>query len=328
MVMKPQPWGEALDHVVRQHDGMPHLLVPSPAGRPFTQEFAHELAEEPWLAFACGRYEGIDERVLEHAATTMRVTPVSLGDYVLNGGEIAAVAIIEAVGRLVPGVVGNPESLVEESHADGHLEYPVYTKPAVWEGLSVPDVLLSGNHAAIDAWRRDQQLQRTTERRPDLLEERAPVAADLGELLTLQRACWVQEALVNRSLDIPALHEGFDDVHDWLPEHAARWTSIILRSQGRLIGAVRGRVDPDDPVVWEISRLMVAPDLQGGGYGRHLLSRVEELAPTQVSSFRLFTGARSKGNQRWYRRAGYRPVEGPRPAGTVLLGRSRGGTRG
>ncbi len=169
MVMRPEPWGEALDHVREQAPGVPHLLVPSPSGVPFTQAMAHDLAAEPWLAFACGRYEGIDERVLDEASTMMRVTPVSLGDYVLNGGEVAVLAVVEAVARLLPGVVGNAESLVEESHEGGLLEYPVYTKPASWRGREVPEVLLSGHHGRVAAWRHAQRLARTAERRPDLL---------------------------------------------------------------------------------------------------------------------------------------------------------------
>ena len=136
---------------------------------PFTQALARELAAEPWLAFACGRYEGIDERVLEHAATRMPVTLVSLGDYVLNGGEVAVLAMVEAVARLIPGVIGNAASLVEESHEDGLLEYPVYTKPPTWRGLDVPEILLSGNHGAIASWRHAQRVARTEQRRPDLL---------------------------------------------------------------------------------------------------------------------------------------------------------------
>ena len=166
MVMKPEPWGEALDGIL---DDDAVVVFPSPAGEPFTQAMARELADEPHLVFGCGRYEGIDERVVEHTATRARVRMVSLGDYVLNGGEVAAMAMIEAIGRLIPGVVGNPESLVEESHSDGLLEYPSYTKPAEWRGLSVPPVLLSGNHAAIASWRREQQLERTRRVRPDLL---------------------------------------------------------------------------------------------------------------------------------------------------------------
>ncbi len=170
MVMRPEPWGEALDALVSTGGGaVPRLLVPTPSGMPFTQALARNLAAEPWLAFACGRYEGIDERVIEYAAGLMPVTPVSLGDYVLNGGEVAVLAIVEAVARLLPGVIGNAESLVEESHEDGLLEYPVYTKPASWRGLDVPEVLLSGNHGAIAAWRHAQRLERTAARRPDLL---------------------------------------------------------------------------------------------------------------------------------------------------------------
>jgi tRNA (guanine37-N1)-methyltransferase len=169
MVMKPEPWGEALDEITSDAEH-PVILFPSPAGALFTQETARELALEPRLVFGCGRYEGIDERVFEYAADLGRVRLVSLGDYVLNGGEVATMAMIEAIGRLVPGVIGNPESLVEESHEDGLLEYPSFTKPAEWRGRDVPAVLLSGNHGAIAEWRRDQQIARTKERRPDLWE--------------------------------------------------------------------------------------------------------------------------------------------------------------
>lgn len=170
MVMKPEPWGEALDALV-PGPAAPLLVVPTPAGIPFTQALAARLAAREWLLFACGRYEGIDARVVEHAATRMDVLEVSLGDYVLNGGEVAALAIIEAVVRLLPGVLGNPASLVEESHGlDGLLEYPVYTKPASWRGLEVPGVLLSGHHGQVEQWRREAALRRTAERRPDLLD--------------------------------------------------------------------------------------------------------------------------------------------------------------
>jgi len=169
MVMKPEPWGEALDAIIGDAASDALLVVPSPAGEPFTQQLARELAAEEHLVFACGRYEGIDQRVVDHYATRMRVRLVSLGDYVLNGGEVAVMAMIEAAGRLVPGVVGNPESLVEESHADGLLEYPSYTKPAEWRGLAVPPILLSGHHGEIAAWRHEQQLERTRRVRPELL---------------------------------------------------------------------------------------------------------------------------------------------------------------
>lgn len=173
MVMKPEPWGEALDGILHGGEAQgtepPVVIFPSPAGELFTQKLAHELALEPRLVFGCGRYEGIDQRVVDYASTRARVRLVSLGDYVLNGGEVATMAMIEAIGRLIPGVVGNPESLVEESHADGLLEYPSYTKPAEWRGLPVPPVLLSGNHGAIATWRHEQQLERTRAVRPDLL---------------------------------------------------------------------------------------------------------------------------------------------------------------
>jgi tRNA (guanine37-N1)-methyltransferase len=173
MVMKPEPWAQALASIAEerpQAEGKPVLIVPSPAGERFTQALAYELAEEEHLAFACGRYEGIDERVIEWSREHFDVRPVSLGDYVLNGGEVAVLAMVEAIGRLLPGVVGNPESLVEESHSDGLLEYPVYTKPSVWRDREVPAVLLSGNHGRIAQWRRHEQFRRTAQRRPDLLE--------------------------------------------------------------------------------------------------------------------------------------------------------------
>ena len=182
MVMKAEPWGLALDEVLAasplkvatedaaEADTRPLLIVPSPAGAVFDQAMAYELAEEKHIVFAPARYEGIDERVLDWAQEGFRVMPVSLGDYVLYGGEVAVMAMIEAITRLIPGAMGNPASLEEESHTGGLLEYPVYTKPAVWRDREVPEVLLSGNHGAIARWRRDRQIERTLERRPDLLE--------------------------------------------------------------------------------------------------------------------------------------------------------------
>jgi tRNA (guanine37-N1)-methyltransferase len=167
MIMKPEPWALALDSVLTSES---IVIFPSPAGVPFKQDTARELAGAAHLVFACGRYEGIDQRVVEYASTRAKVVELSLGDYVLNGGEVAAVAMIEAVVRLVPGVIGNFESLAEESHSDGLLEYPGYTKPALWRGMSVPEVLLSGNHAEIEKWRKDQSLERTRRIRPDLLD--------------------------------------------------------------------------------------------------------------------------------------------------------------
>ncbi len=171
MVMKPEPWGEALDALEGASPLPMTVIVTTPAGRLFTQELAYELAAKERLVFACGRYEGIDQRVVDYCQERYEVVEVSLGDYVLNGGEVAALAITEAVVRLLPGVLGNPESLWEESHSAGNeqlLEYPNYTKPPVWRGREVPEVLLSGNHGLVAKWRREQAEARTRERRPDL----------------------------------------------------------------------------------------------------------------------------------------------------------------
>jgi tRNA (guanine37-N1)-methyltransferase len=327
MVMKPEPWGEALDAVATD-DAV--LVVPTPAGRPFTQGVAAELSNREHLVFACGRYEGIDQRVVDDAATRMEVRELSVGDYVLNGGEVAALAMIEAVVRLLPGFMGNAESLDEESHADGLLEYPVYTKPASWRGREVPEVLLSGDHGRVAAWRHDQSVRRTADRRPDLAHAArvvdlgafaAEVAladpADAAELFTLQRACWVQEQQANPDTHIPPLHEDLADVQAWLGE----WTTLVLRSGGRLVAAVRGRLAGEE---WDIGRLMVAPDLQGRGIGQLLLDAIEAAAPVEATGYVLFTGALSERNIRIYRKAGYRLL-GPDPEapGAVRLVKRR-----
>ncbi|MBM0234845.1 tRNA (guanosine(37)-N1)-methyltransferase TrmD [Micromonospora sp. STR1_7] len=188
MVMRPEPWGEALDALAPAEAAPPRLLVPSPAGAPFTQAMAHELAAESHLLFACGRYEGIDQRVLTHAATRMPVTEVSLGDYVLFGGEVAVLVILEAVTRLLPGVLGNAGSLDEESHAHGLLEAPIYTKPPSWRGHEVPEVLRSGDHGRIARWRREEGLLRTAARRPDLLAALPADRLDKRDIAALDRA--------------------------------------------------------------------------------------------------------------------------------------------
>lgn len=166
MLMKPEPWGKALDQILTV-DSI--VVFPTPAGALFNQQTAKELSLAKHLVFACGRYEGIDQRVVDYATSKARVMELSIGDYVLNGGEVAALAMTEAIVRLIPGVIGNAESLSEESHSQGLLEYPSYTKPSSWKGLEVPEVLLSGNHQAIADWRRAQSLERTKARRPDLL---------------------------------------------------------------------------------------------------------------------------------------------------------------
>lgn len=170
MVMKPEPWGLAFDQLLAGEE-KPVVIFTTPAGIPFTQELAQKLSTKEHLVFACGRYEGIDQRVVEYASSQAEVLEISIGDYVLNGGEVAAIAMIEAIGRLIPGVIGNADSLAEESHNDGLLEYPSYTKPASWRGLEVPGVLLSGHHAEIEKWRHQQALARTKQNRPDLLRD-------------------------------------------------------------------------------------------------------------------------------------------------------------
>ncbi|WP_448071620.1 tRNA (guanosine(37)-N1)-methyltransferase TrmD [Georgenia yuyongxinii] len=205
MVMRPDVWGKALDDVLAAGAaaaggpaGGPAaprqvLLVPTPSGERFSQAMAEDLARADQLVLACGRYEGIDARVAEHyrAYGGVEVREVSLGDYVLNGGEVAALVIVEAVARLLPGVLGNPDSLVEESHgAAGLLEYPVYTKPPVWAGLEVPAVLTSGHHGNVARWRRDQALARTARRRPDMLAALDADRLDRADRVALAGQGW------------------------------------------------------------------------------------------------------------------------------------------
>lgn len=323
MVMKPEPWGAAFDDLAV--DGAT-VVVPTPSGRALTQALARDLAQRPRLVFACGRYEGIDQRVLDHAATRAEVVEVSLGDYVLNGGEVAALAVTEAVVRLLPGFMGNAASLVEESHEGGLLEYPSYTKPATWRGLDVPEVLLSGDHGAIARWRSEQAVRRTSERRPDLLHAShaqsewqvvPAVRADAGEVLTLQLACWVSEAIANDDLTIPTLHEGLEDVVASIED----WDTYVVRSAGRLVASVRGRLEQER---WEIGRLMVAPDLRGRGLGRLLLEHVQRVAPPAATTYRLFTGKHSAANLRMYKKAGFsvrEVLDGP--SGPAVLTKPR-----
>ena len=197
MLMKPEPWGQALDAVLARGGPapVPRLLVPTPAGRPFTQALAAELAAESWLAFACGRYEGIDGRVVDDARRRMPVDEVSLGDYVLAGGEVAVLVVVEAVARLLPGVLGNRASTEQDSFSDGLLEAPSYTRPPEWRGLAVPPVLLSGDHARIARWRRDEGLRRTARLRPDLLARLAPELDDHDRaVLAEQRAAEIDRS--------------------------------------------------------------------------------------------------------------------------------------
>jgi len=320
MVMRPEPWGEALDAVSTEST---RLVVLTPSGRPFTQALAYELAAESHLVLACGRYEGIDARVVEHARPALRVDEVSIGDYVLNGGEAAALVIIEAVVRLLPGVIGNPASLAEESHSadqDGLLEYPVYTKPPSWRGHDVPAVLFSGHHGKIAGWRREQSIARTRARRPDLLppglvelvvEPARPT--DAGELLTLQRAAYVPEGRRHASFAIPPLTETLAE----LTQALATDTVLVARLGTRIVGSVRGAVEAER--TWYVGRLAVAPDHQGTGIGGTLLERIEGLAPSDTLRFRLTTGANSTANLAFYARRGYRETERVNPPGEVPL---------
>jgi len=163
MVLKPEPIFEAVEAIEKKND-TPIILL-SPQGRLFTQNVAQELTQHSRLILICGHYEGVDERVREHLATD----EISIGDYVLSGGELAAMVVIESVFRLVPGVLGSEASPLDDSHVGGLLEYPHYTRPPQYRGWPVPEVLLSGNHAQIDSWRREQAIRRTLEQRPELL---------------------------------------------------------------------------------------------------------------------------------------------------------------
>ncbi len=226
MVMKPEVWGPALDDVAAgraghelasaephrnaaRHDelngvapqaypgedaDLPLLIVPTPAGRPFTQSDARAWSAEDHIVFACGRYEGIDQRVIDDAAGRYRVREVSIGDYVLIGGEVAALVIAEAVVRLIPGVLGNRRSHEEDSFSDGLLEGPCYTKPRSWRGLDVPEVLFSGDHARVDRWHRERSLERTWRRRPELLDAAELTAADRDFLAGLAEAAEAEPA--------------------------------------------------------------------------------------------------------------------------------------
>jgi tRNA (guanine37-N1)-methyltransferase len=196
MVMKPEPWGEALDAVVPEGNHA-RLVIPTPAGVPFTQVTAADYAAEGHLVFACGRYEGIDARVVDYARARMAVDEVSIGDYVLAGGELAVLVMTEAVARLLPGVIGNAESAADDSFGGGAgpmaglVEGPAYTRPRVWRGLPVPEVLLSGDHAAITRWRRDCALRKTARNRPDLIARfagRPPADLDTRDREVLSEA--------------------------------------------------------------------------------------------------------------------------------------------
>lgn len=210
MVMKPQVWGAALDDVC---DAETRLVVPTPAGRPFTQELARTYASQRHLVFACGRYEGIDQRVVTDAARRMPVDEVSIGDYVLAGGEAAVLVMVEAVARLLPGVLGNPASARQDSFSPDVtrlLEGPSYTRPDVWRGIEVPEVLRSGDHARIERFNRDQALRRTAVRRPELLHALASDELDAHDREVLD-AVLEGESASDSAYDGSVHHESADD---------------------------------------------------------------------------------------------------------------------
>ncbi len=209
MVMTPTVWGEALDTIVTDHTV---LAIPTPSGQPFTQAMARELSRRDHIVIACGRYEGIDQRVAEHyCGRGIRVVEYSIGDYVLNGGETAALVLIEAVARLREGFMSNPQSLVEESFEDSLLEYPAYTRPIEWRGLDVPEVLRSGNHAAVERWRRDRSLERTASRRPDLIAALDPTTLDRHDREILARNGWAHAGGAWRAISVGEVSGALND---------------------------------------------------------------------------------------------------------------------
>ena len=296
MVMKPEPWGEVLDEVLGEGST---LVVPTPAGIPFDQETARGLATREHLVFACGRYEGIDQRVIDHYADRVEVREVSIGDYVLNGGEVAALVVVEAVARLLPGFMGNAESLAEESHEDGLLEYPVFTRPASWRGHDVPPVLLSGDHGAIAAWRHDESLRRTAERRPDLAHPARVVghgdvdlvvaggtASDAGELVTLQWACLPDG---ERAEVDPA-------------------SCVTVRVGGRLVAAAPTGLEGE---VWRIGPLLVAPDVRDADLEELLVAEGVARGPAGAAAYAVEVGGLGPGREKRLvkvlRKQGWRP---------------------
>lgn len=335
MVMRPDVWGRALDEVfdAEHHHGR-ILVMPSPAGEPLRQPIAEELALQvaagAQVVLACGRYEGIDARVAQHYERSEEVTvrEISIGDYVLNGGEVAALVIIEALARLLPGVVGNPESLTEESHgASGLLEYPVYTKPAYWRGEEVPAVLRSGDHEAIGRWRRAQAVRRTAERRPDLLTALEPVqvrpakGADVAELAdvaarTFPLACPPHMAAAEVEAFVAA-HLSPQQLRAYI---RARDREVLLAT---LAGAVVGYTmviyaEPDDDDVRaalttspcaELSKIYVLPEQHRRGVGVALLTAaIADARQRGMAGIWLGVNQLNERAQGFYRSQGFHRV--------------------
>lgn len=329
MVMRPDVWGAALDDVLGESAT---LLIPSPGGQPFTQElarqFAAELAAGRQLVIACGRYEGIDARVGEHYAAHSDVREISIGDYVLNGGESAAMVMIEAIGRLVPGVVGNPESLTEESHGeDGLLEYPVYTAPAQWRGREIPEVLRSGNHARIAAWRRERALHRTATVRPDLLAHhsvqirraRPSDGARLNEVAqrTFVLAC---PPGFPRELAAEFVTENLSEAQfrQWAKARGTQvWVAqvagvVVAYAVVHLRSPAPELPEQDPATTAELSKFYTLPEHHGSGTASALMEAVLEGA-AEAGMHRIWLGVNQLNARarRFYERHGY-GIEGER----------------
>lgn len=334
MVMRPDVWGRALDEVLTlEQEASRTVLVPTPAGEPFTQAMAEELAlllcAGGQLALACGRYEGIDARVAElyDRQDDVTVREVSIGDYVLNGGEVAALVIIEAVARLLPGVIGNPDSLVEESHGTaGLLEYPVYTKPPSWRGLDVPEVLLSGDHGRISRWRRRRAVDRTVARRPDLIDALGPAqvrparAADAEALAevaarTFPLACPPSVSLADAAAFV-AEHLSAEQFRRYLRDR--RRHVLVAEVAGAIVGytlLVVGspgdeRVRAAAPAAGaELSKCYTLADFHGRGVASALMSETLALAHRLgLAAVWLGVNQANERAQRFYRKHGFERV--------------------
>lgn len=316
LVMIPTVWGKALD-AVADIDSV--IVVPTPAGVPFTQQHAHRLAQASSIVMLCGRYEGIDQRVIDEAAAHWPVMELSLGDYVLNGGEVAALAMIEATVRLLPGFMGNEASLTEESHVHGLLEYPVFTKPSQWRGRSVPAVLRSGDHQAIAAWRRAQAVARTVERRPDLLSPQVAGSltarlADAGET----GAVW-SLAHAARSLRLAAIESQAHPAPSAAALHVpklpplptltalgstiAAADCLVVERGGRIVAAAL--LAPQQPE--RVIELWVAPDQDAQEVVPPLLTAAEARLGPDIRSWWLNRNTTTKLAAADVRRWGFRP---------------------
>lgn len=349
MVMRPDVWGKAIDECLPRETEGCVLAIPTPSGRPLTQKLMTELSSAHQIIVACGRYEGIDARVGEHYRSVgVEVLEFSLGDYVLNGGEVAGVVLVEGVGRLLEGFVGNPESLVEESHGEeGLLEYPVYTHPRTWRELQIPPVLASGNHGAISRWRRDRALERTAERRPDLLLNLSPTDLDSADRAHLAQLGWLAlpqwcpvEYRVAALSDVPEVSAlAARTFPDACPEYISAEDRDDFIAEELSIAAFEGYLnDPDflvfvakapaivsyvlvgkvlpaaikcaPPASVYISKCYTDPDFRGSGVTAALMSKVLVLLANDwgAEAATVATNISNKRAAKFYRRLGFRKV--------------------